>query len=152
MVDNMECKFVLEDNGNEDCISLINDEIGSNSNFLSFNTVEDLQNYIHKITTQGSWIKGYAGNNLCGFVCYYANNFKTLESYITLVLIARKYRKKGIATELLNDLFERLTKRGFINCSLEVDINNKNAIELYNSLGFEIKSRNANKLLLQKIL
>ena len=50
------------------------------------------------------------------------------------IFTLEEYRKRGIAKELLNTI---INKKEVENITLEVNINNKNAILLYNSLGFK---------------
>ena len=56
---------------------------------------------------------------------------------ITNVAVVEKFRKKGVATELLEQLFLRGYERGIENFTLEVRVGNAPAIHLYEKLGFE---------------
>ena len=75
-----------------------------------------------------------AGGELSGYVGLY---FVLDEGYITNIAVKSNYRKKGIATKLLNKCvsFARLKSLSFI--SLEVRQSNKTAIDLYSKLGFK---------------
>ena len=70
-----------------------------------------------------------------------AGNCGQLQSYdeadITNVAVVEKFRKKGVATELLEQLFLRGYERGIENFTLEVRVGNAPAIHLYEKLGFE---------------
>ena len=59
------------------------------------------------------------------------------EADITNVAVVEKFRKKGVATELLEQLFLRGYERGIENFTLEVRVGNAPAIHLYEKLGFE---------------
>lgn len=50
------------------------------------------------------------------------------------VFTLEDYRRKGIAKELMNKI---INNKEVKNITLEVNINNKNAILMYNSLGFK---------------
>lgn len=50
------------------------------------------------------------------------------------VFTLEDYRRKGIAKELMNKIIDNKEVK---NITLEVNINNKNAILMYNSLGFK---------------
>ena len=56
-------------------------------------------------------------------------NAEIIDIYVT-----PEYRRKGIAKELMNKIIDDEQVK---NITLEVNINNKNAILLYNSLGFK---------------
>lgn len=56
-------------------------------------------------------------------------NAEIIDIYVT-----PDYRRKGIAKELMNTI---INNDEIKNITLEVNINNKNAILLYNSLGFK---------------
>ena len=59
------------------------------------------------------------------------------EADITNVAVVEKFRGKGVATELLEQLFLRGYERGIENFTLEVRVGNAPAIHLYEKLGFE---------------
>ncbi len=50
------------------------------------------------------------------------------------IYVTNDYRRRGIAKELMNII---INNKEVKNITLEVNINNKNAILLYNSLGFK---------------
>ena len=56
-------------------------------------------------------------------------NAEIIDIYVT-----PEYRRKGIAKKLMNTIIDNKDVK---NITLEVNINNKNAILLYNSLGFK---------------
>ena len=56
-------------------------------------------------------------------------NAEIIDIYVT-----NDYRRRGIAKELMNTV---INNKEVKNITLEVNINNKNAILLYNSLGFK---------------
>ena len=59
------------------------------------------------------------------------------EADITNVAVVEKFRGKGVATELLEQLFLRGYERGIENFTLKVRVGNAPAIHLYEKLGFE---------------
>lgn len=66
------------------------------------------------------------------------------EGYITNVAVFPQYRKRGIATALINRVFELSAdkKLGFV--SLEVRVSNSAAIALYEKLGFKKEGERKN--------
>ena len=70
-------------------------------------------------------------NNYVGFLIYTLlyENAEIIDIYVN-----PNYRRRGIARSLLNKVIDN---KNIKNITLEVNINNKNAIMLYNSLGFK---------------
>lgn len=58
------------------------------------------------------------------------------EGDITNVAVTKEYRGQGIAKNILNFMFEKARGEGITEYTLEVRIGNKNAIRLYETLGF----------------
>lgn len=59
------------------------------------------------------------------------------EGYITNVAVFKEYRKKGVATLLLNRIINEAVLKNLSFVSLEVRVSNKDAISLYNRLSFK---------------
>lgn len=57
--------------------------------------------------------------------------------HIITLNIAPNYRKKGVATKLLNEVECYLRQRGVSECRLEVREDNHAAIKLYHKLGYQ---------------
>ena len=83
-------------------------------------------------------------NNDYTFVCAYKLDNKYVGFIIYTILyenaeiidlyVSSDYRRRGIAKELLKKVIDN---KNIKNITLEVNINNKNAIMLYNSVGFK---------------
>jgi [ribosomal protein S18]-alanine N-acetyltransferase len=58
--------------------------------------------------------------------------------HIITLNIAPNWRKKGVATKLLNEVESFLRQRGVSECHLEVREDNHAAIKLYHKLGYQI--------------
>lgn len=71
-------------------------------------------------------------NEILGFLDY-SKMYENME--INYIYVKEEYRKKGIATELLNYM---ITTNNFNNITLEVNIKNLNAINLYKKFDFKI--------------
>ena len=76
-------------------------------------------------------------NNFAGFITYQLM-YERVE--ITDLIIYEEYRNKGCATNLVNAVIKEAIDKKCENITLEVDCNNKAAINLYKKLGFEIAS------------
>jgi ribosomal protein S18 acetylase RimI-like enzyme len=60
------------------------------------------------------------------------------EFYISHIAVDPKYRRQGIALELMAWAESLAKQNGFTKCSLVVDIDNTPAFTLYQSLGFQV--------------
>ena len=80
------------------------------------------------------YLVAYEKDILAGY-CGLLQSFD--EADITNVAVVEKFRGKGVATELLEQLFLRGYERGIENFTLEVRVGNAPAIHLYEKLGFE---------------
>jgi ribosomal protein S18 acetylase RimI-like enzyme len=64
--------------------------------------------------------------------------------YIVALAVDEQHRRKGIARRLMGALFERAGARGARNYQLHVEVENRGAIALYESLGFKVLQQFAN--------
>lgn len=111
----------------------------------TFVDVFPLDGYISKLKANAEFLTYYDSGQCEGLVAFYCNDLVGKKSFITLVLLSRKYRGKGIASELINGVIRICVRRGFHTCSLEVDTNNVSAKKLYEKIGFEEKGISNNK-------
>lgn len=98
----------------------------------------------------------FNGTNLVAFVTY---SFCDVDVEIQDILVDKEFRKKGIATYILNELYKILKDFEVKNIFLEVREGNKSAKHLYIKNGFTLintrkkyYSNGENALILQKIL
>lgn len=75
---------------------------------------------------------------LDGEIAGYCGCYQSLEeAEITNVAVKKDLRRRGVARELLTELFRVGTKQGAFAYTLEVRVSNEAAIRLYESLDFE---------------
>ena len=79
-------------------------------------------------------------NEIIGFILggYTANKG---EAHILSIALLQEYRNQGLGKELLKYFIKRIETLGYNSIKLEVNVDNKIAIQLYESLGFQIISR-----------
>lgn len=76
----------------------------------------------------------YSGNQIVGFMKI---NIMTSGGFVNGVGILPDYRRKGLARRLTTASVFRAAKNGMKNLVLEVDIENRHAIALYEKIGFK---------------
>lgn len=59
------------------------------------------------------------------------------EAEVMKIATLEKYRRQGIAREMMNELFDKMRGKGAVTCYLEAASRNIAALALYKSLGFE---------------
>lgn len=93
-------------------------------------------------------VKEYLFNNLCKLFVYELNNeimgiisaefWENAKSvWVGEVIVDEKYRKRGIATQLINYLTELAKKEGMTAINTDVDINNKEMKSLLEKKGYK---------------
>ncbi len=60
------------------------------------------------------------------------------EAEVISIAVGRRHRRKGVAEGMLDVAIDTLYDKGIKELHLEVDENNKGAVELYNQAGFEV--------------
>ena len=78
-------------------------------------------------------------DKILGFISYSIIYERAELNYIA---VDKQYRKQGIAKELMNYMIEDI--KNLDNITLEVDIKNEAAIQLYKKFGFEIEAKREN--------
>ena len=76
-------------------------------------------------------------NRVVGYVCprYVLN-----EGHLLNLAVHHDFRRRGIATELMNTVLEELKEKGCTLLYLEVRVSNLDAINFYERFGFKISS------------
>jgi ribosomal protein S18 acetylase RimI-like enzyme len=71
-----------------------------------------------------------------GLVAAYMNDIRTRTGFITSVTVAKAFMGRGIATALLDRCLDRSRQEGMQVIGLEVSTESREAIRLYEKLGF----------------
>ena len=58
--------------------------------------------------------------------------------YIDDIFVSKKYRGKGVSTSLKNNILEDFKRKGVKYCRMDVNTENKRAIQRYREWGFEV--------------
>lgn len=108
-----------------------------------------LEGYAEKLAANAFWIISEDIGHKKGFVAYYLN-VENRFVYITIIAVAKDYRGKGLGKRLMNAVAESVSN-DYDYIMLEVATNNRPAIGLYESLGFEKVEDRGEKMLMQAI-
>ena len=136
---------------NQDCINLILEELKANPEFLPFREKE-LNKYFEKIDKDTVFKKKFSDGQLLGFVSFYCNDESREKSFITVVIVDKSFRGKGIAKELMTKVLAYFKSKGFQECSLAVRKHNTKAIGLYRVFGFIESHSNSDSIFMTKII
>lgn len=96
-----------------------------------YSLVEDKFGVKYKDNVFTNWLVYKENNKIIGFINY-DSIYEKIE--IEYIYVMDEYRRLGIATKLLNKMIEELLD--FDCITLEVDINNKEAINFYKKNNF----------------
>ena len=108
--------------------------------------------YANKIFSNANLQLHIEKGEVVGFIAYYANDYKSLKAYVTLIGVVSMHRGKGIGKALLESSMGLLKKEGFKTYSLEVGKENSGAMILYQNIGFTIEEERGDKYLMTLIL
>jgi len=110
-------------------------EINSNDRIIIYDILNKEFDTIYKEDSPFTkWIIYEEHNTIIGFI-----NYDSIydHSELEYIYVIPEYRKKGIATMLLNKMIDNLDKDNIKNISLEVKDNNEKAIKFYEKNGFK---------------
>ncbi|MBB6130767.1 GNAT family N-acetyltransferase [Mucilaginibacter lappiensis] len=111
--------------------------------------LSDLNLYVDKICRNASVICSYEEGKLSGLIAYYNNDTHNILGYLTVLVIARKYRSKGLGKILLESSLQDLKNKHFKKYRLEVLKQNKKAFKLYTKYGFVVLEDRGNVWLME---
>lgn len=126
--------FVLEENFNGD---------------LTYEANRSIENMESFINDESAYVIGaFDEEKLVGFIWAYKKMFNKKEKiHVNHLYVNGEYRRRGIATELLKSVIDYAKKNNITDIELIATVSNKNAINLYKKLGFEIERLNMHKLI-----
>ena len=99
----------------------------------NFNFVLENKNYLYLVAFFNKNIVAYAGASI-----------SYEQGELLSICVDSSYRKQGLATKILKELFFILKHTGVLKIFLEVNKNNAPALNLYKKIGFEFLSERKN--------
>lgn len=105
----------------------------------SLETTVSIDIYSDKIYHHATKFEAWEKDKLVGLVACYFNNLQDRTGFITNVSVLKTYTGRGLAKQLIIMCLNYGLKNQFNAISLEVNKLNLPAINLYMSLGFEVR-------------
>ncbi len=84
------------------------------------------------------------GNNPAQIIAYICFRVITDEMQLLRIAVAPRWRRRGVASKLLDKCFAVALEKGAVSAILEVRPSNKSAISLYHKLGFHLVEKRIN--------
>jgi ribosomal protein S18 acetylase RimI-like enzyme len=109
----------------------------------------DIGEYSRKISARAKTFEAWFGDTLVGLVAAYMNDSRTRSGFITNVSVAKAFMGRDIASALLDRCLNRLRQEGMEVIGLEVSMESREAIRLYEKLGFSELERKGEIVLMR---
>jgi ribosomal-protein-alanine N-acetyltransferase len=105
---------------------------------ISFSTPWDKQNFLNEIYNKYAFLKvAVFEENVIGYICA---NYILHESHILDLAVDPDFRRRGVATILMNEAIRELKKRGCVFMYLKVRVSNTGAQKFYELFGFKVET------------
>lgn len=106
----------------------------------SLDTTVNIAAYAKKIVKNAVTFEAWLNNDLVGLIAVYLNDENNHSAYITNVSVEKEYAGKGIASQLLTNCINFAREERYKEIALEVNLNNQQAIKLYEKFLFKEKA------------
>lgn len=125
-------KLVIRDMWEEDILEVVNIEQ------VSFSTPWSEQSFLRELYRKYSLAKvAVFRDKIIGYICA---DYKLHEACILNLAVHPDYRRRGVATILMNNVINELKNRGCVFLYLKVRVSNTGAKEFYKRFGFKAES------------
>ena len=102
-----------------------------------FQKIENLDEYIEKLSEYANVYVDDDENGNKGFVVFYSNDMVNNIGFVSLIVVKESFRKLGIGKALIQSSCDVMKENKMGRIGLVVDKCNINAIGFYEHLGFE---------------
>ena len=109
-------------------------------------TYVKIEEYAQKILDRAITFEAWKGNDLVGLIAAYFNDNDTKVGFVTNISVLERFRRCGVAFELMQRMIRYGASKGFIRVELEVKIGNSRARRLYERFGFIVIEQAVNTL------
>lgn len=114
--------------------------------------VIDVDTYLNKLFTQADITACHSNGQCRGFVASYCNDMRSLNAYISLLVVSPDCRGTGIGRALVGHVCATARTKGFLRCRLEVRRGNAAAFAFYRHLGFVATEERCDSILMEATL
>jgi ribosomal-protein-alanine N-acetyltransferase len=105
---------------------------------ISFATPWSEQDFLNELYRKNTLLRtALFERNIIGYICV---TFRTYESHILNLAVHPDFRRRGVATILMDNAIGELKKRGCMFVYLKVRLSNAGAQKFYELLGFKGES------------
>ncbi|MEW6419938.1 MAG: ribosomal protein S18-alanine N-acetyltransferase [Nitrospirota bacterium] len=105
---------------------------------ISFSTPWSRESFLNEIYKKYVFSKAAVfEENVIGYICV---NYLLHESHILNLAVHPDFRRRGVATILMNETIKELKKKGCAFMYLEVRISNTGAQKFYERFGFKVET------------
>lgn len=111
--------------------------------------IQNMEVYIRKIVTYADTFIAIEGNYDVGILSIYCNDTLNKKAFITTIGIDSKYKRQGIAKQLLLMAIKYVKQNKFKAIELEVNKTNLIAIYFYKKNGFLINEESTNSYFME---
>jgi ribosomal protein S18 acetylase RimI-like enzyme len=118
----------------------------------------NINHFVSKVLENGEIFKYQDKEGIKGVIFIYMNDLETFVSFLSLILVAKEYRKgkENVGKKLMEFWIERAKYKKFRELRLEVSVEKQGLVEWYKSYGFKpiVKSPRGNyeSYVMQKLL
>jgi ribosomal protein S18 acetylase RimI-like enzyme len=109
----------------------------------------EIGEYSRKISAKARTFEAWSGDTLVGLVAAYLNDRDARSGFITNVSVANAFMGRGIAAALLDRCLDKSRQEGIEAIGLEVSMKSREAIRLYEKLGFSTFERKGETVLMR---
>ena len=146
---NLRMEFRINTSSPQDIGSVLK---ASGTEFIDGITINrNFADYVDKIFVKSQRYELWSEGDLVGLLAFYRND-AVKEIYVTSISISERHQGMGNGKYLLEKLLADNSKDQIKSVRLEVRIDNHKAINLYNSLNFEIKSTHNQSHMMERML
>lgn len=118
--------------------NLLTEAVSEQPEILNNQSVEA---YLEKIQKYSEIIRIDLNSTLIGFLSFYCNDINNIRSHITFIYIHKDFRGMGFAKSLVRSAIRISKEKQFKKITIETRDYNKNALQLYQDLGFLISDK-----------
>ncbi|WP_179004946.1 GNAT family N-acetyltransferase [Winogradskyella forsetii] len=108
-----------------------------NSTLLNINE-GTFEAYIEKLRKNATFVTHIEEGEIVAFLAFYTNNENINFSYATMLIVEPRYRRYGLATQLMKYWLCYAKNKNYESARVEVNMKNSNTLKMCEKIGFKI--------------